>query len=107
MEFVYSSRKFIHSEEYLQVHTKITKIQSTKETTKRENKPENNPTMIYTGNKQVSTIYSKGLGFARGTMVALLHRLGKQAATYGLASAYIGQTPPSFWAIPLPGKYNI
>ncbi len=48
VEFIYSARKIVHSEEYI----------------KRENKPESNPTMICSGNKQVSTIYERGLGFA-------------------------------------------
>ncbi len=48
VEFIYSARKIVHSEEYI----------------KRENKPESIPTMICSGNKQVSTIYERGLGFA-------------------------------------------
>ncbi len=63
VEFIYSARKIVHSEGYILVHTKMTKIQSTKETTKGENKPENNPTTIYSGNKQVSTIYEGVLEF--------------------------------------------
>ncbi len=60
----------VHSEGYIQVHTKMTKIQSTKERTKGKNKPEHNPTMIYP-DKQVSTIYEGVL-----LEVALLRRLG-------------------------------
>ncbi len=56
----------VHSEGYIQVHTKMTKIQSTKERTKGKNKPEHNPTMIYPGNKQVSTMHRLGnLGLYR------------------------------------------
>ncbi len=78
MEFIYSARKIVHSEEYIQVHLKIQKSKVPNKQKKGKNKPENNPTMIYSGNKQVSTIYERGLGFAWGTAVALLHRLGKQ-----------------------------
>lgn len=62
VEFIYSARKFVHSEEYIQVRTKMTEIQSTKETTKGLNQQENNLTMLYTGNKQVSTVSERVLG---------------------------------------------
>ncbi len=49
VEFIYSARKIVHSEEYIK---------------KRKINLKGNPTMICSGKKQVSTTYERGLGFA-------------------------------------------
>ncbi len=100
-KIIYSARKIVHSKEYIQLHPKIKKIP------KNQQKKKKTTTLIYSGNKQLSTIYKGVLGFACGTTAALLHRLGKQAPSLFLALAYIGQTPPHFWAIPFTCKNDI